>query len=331
VAIWGGAGAAGLVVGVLLGGVLTQALGWEAVFFVNVPLAGAALVLAFALIPADRRPATRRGFDLPGALSVTLGVSLLVLALVRGPADGWGSPAILAAAAAGLLGLGAFAVIERRSSDPLVPPRLVRNRNLALASAIAFLFWATFGSVLYFLTLYFQEVHGYDALETGVAFLLPTAFVVGGSALAGRLVTRCGVRTTMVGALVVGALGALALGLAMDPDASYAALIPGLVLLSIGDGVTFTPMFIAAGTGVADEDQGVASGIASTSTSVGAAVGLALLVLVANAEGLSAAVLVVSGGIAATALVALNIRPDTRRRAELPCPREVSLEPQVWR
>jgi EmrB/QacA subfamily drug resistance transporter len=331
VAVWGGAGAAGLVVGVLLGGVLTQALGWEAVFFVNVPLAGAALLLAFALIPADPQPGTKRGFDLPGALGVTLGVSLLVFALVRGPSDGWGSPGILAAAGAGLLGLGAFAAIERRSRDPLVPPRLVRNSNLALASAIAFLFWATFGSVLYFLTLYLQEVHGYDPLETGVAFLLPTVFVVGGSALAGRLVTRCGVRTTMVGALLVGALGALGLGLAMDADASYAVLIPGLVLLSIGDGVTFTAMFIAAGTGVADDEQGVASGIASTSTSVGAAVGLALLVLVANAEGLSAAVLVVSAGIAATALVALNIRPETRRRAQLPCPREVSLDPHVWR
>jgi EmrB/QacA subfamily drug resistance transporter len=331
VAVWGGAGAAGLVVGVLLGGVLTQALGWEAVFFVNVPLAGAALALAFALISADPKPETRRSFDLPGALSVTLGISLLVFALVRGPSDGWGSAGILAAAAAGLLGLVAFAVIERRSRDPLVPPRLLGNRNLVVASAIAFLFWATFGSVLYFLTLYFQDVHGYDALETGVAFLLPTAFVLAGSALAGRLVTRCGVRTTVVAALVVGALGALALGLAMDPDASYAALIPGLVLLSIGDGVTFTAMFIAAGTGVADEEQGVASGIASTSTSVGAAVGLALLVLVANADGLSAAVLVVAAGIAATALVALNLRPDTRRRPELPCPRGVSLGTQEWR
>jgi hypothetical protein len=121
-----------------------------------------------------------------------------------------------------------------------------------------------------------------------------------------------------------GAVGALALGLAMSPDGSYAALIPGLVLLSVGDGVVFTTMFIAAGTGEADSEQGVASGIASTSTSVGAAVGLAVLVLVANsdteglagdalriasADGLSAAVLVVAAGIAATALIALNLRP----------------------
>ena len=128
----------------------------------------------------------------------------------------------------------------------------------------------------------------------------------------------------------------MALGLAMSPSASYVALIPGLVLISIGDGVVFTAMFIAAGTGVADREQG----IASTSTSVGAAVGLALLVLVATAgtdgltgealrtataDGLSTAVLVVAGGIAAIALVALNLRPGAPARAETPCPRRLAV------
>jgi MFS family permease len=221
-----------------------------------------------------------------------------------------------------------------------VPPRLLANRNLATAVAIAFLFWATFGSVLYFLTLYLQDVRGYDALETGVGFLLPTAVVVAGSALAGRIATRFGLRRTLVGALTIGALGALALGVAMSPNGSYAGLIPGLILLSIGDGVVFTTMFIAAGTGVADREQGIASGIASTSTSVGAAVGLAVLVLVATsgtdgltgeelriatADGLSTAVLVVAAGIAAIALVALNLRPSSTTRAFTPCPRQVAV------
>jgi EmrB/QacA subfamily drug resistance transporter len=337
-AVWGGAGAAGLVIGVLLGGVLTQTLGWEAVFFVNVPLAGIAVLLAFALIDADRERDRGRSFDLPGALSATLGVTLLVFALVQGPNLGWGSPAILASTAASLLLLVAFAFIERLSRDPLLPPRLLANRNLATATVIAFLFWATFGSVLYFLTIYFQDVRGYDALETGVGFLLPTAFVVAGSALAGRLVTRCGLRPTLVAALGVGAVGALALGLAMSPNGSYSTLIPGLILLSSADGVVFTTMFIAAGTGVADREQGVASAIASTSTSVGAAVGLAVLVMVANsgtdglagealrvatADGLSTAVLVVAAGITATALAALNLRPGPRGDAEPPCPRRL--------
>src|SRR5262245_17233055 len=139
-AIWGGAGAAGLVVGVLLGGVLTHVLGWEAVFFVNVPLAFTAVALAFTLIAPDRVRETGRSFDLPGALTATLGVTLLVFALVRGPGSGWGSLVIVASAAAAAALLAAFALIERRSRDPLVPPRLLANRNLATATAVAFLF-----------------------------------------------------------------------------------------------------------------------------------------------------------------------------------------------
>jgi MFS family permease len=331
------------VVGVLLGGVLTQGLGWEAVFFVNVPLASLAAAMAFAVIPTDRGRDTTRRFDMPGALSASAGVTLLVFALVQGPKLGWGSPGILASAAAGLLLLAALVLIERRSRDPLVPPRLLANRNLAIAAAVAFLFMATFGSVLYFLTLYFQEVHGYGPLQTGTGFLLPTAFVLAGSAIAGQLVTRCGLRAALVASLAVGAVGALALGLAMSPDGSYAVLVPGLVLLSIGDGLVFTTMFIVAGTGVADREQGVASGIAATSTSLGAAVGLAVLVLVANsgtdglagealrratADGLSTAVLVVGGGIAATALVAMNLRPAPREHGAAPCPRGLSARAQ---
>jgi EmrB/QacA subfamily drug resistance transporter len=338
-AVWGGTGAAGLVVGVLLGGVLTHTLGWEAVFFVNVPLAILALGLSLVVIPADRGVDRGRSFDLPGALAATGGLTLLVFTLVQGPNFGWGSAAVIAAAAGAVLLLGALVVIERNSGDPLVPPRLLTNRNLATASAIAFMFTATFGSVLYFLTLYFQEVHGYSALETGTGFLLPTAIVLAGSALAGQLVTRSGLRRTLVAALGVGAAGALALGLSMSPDGTYAELVPGLVLVSAADGVVFTAMFIAAGTGVADREQGVAAAIATTSTSIGAAVGLALLVVVANAgtdgltgeplrtattDGLSSALLVVAAAIAGTALIALNLRPQARGRAQTPCPRRLA-------
>ena len=336
VAVWGGAGAAGLVIGVLLGGVLTQAFGWEGVFFVNVPLVAIVLVLAFVLIPPDRQRDRSRRFDLRGALSATLGITLVVFSLVQGPSLGWGSAPVIASAIAGVLSLTAFALTERRGRDPLVPPQLLANRNLATAVAIAFLFWATFGSVLYFLTLYFQDVHGYDPLETGLAFLLPTAVVVVSSALAGRVATLCGLRATLVGALAVGAIGAAMLGLGMSADGSYWALVPGLTLMSIGDGTVFTTMFIAAGTGVDDAEQGVASGIASTSTSVGAAVGLALLVMVAaagtdglsgealriaSADGLRTAVLVIAAAILATAVVALGLRPEPRTHAATPCPR----------
>jgi MFS family permease len=333
--IWGGAGAAGLVIGVLLGGLLTRAFGWEAVFLVNVALAGPALLLAFALIPPDRGRERGRQFDLPGALSVTFGVTLIVFALVQGPGLGWLSPGILVSAAAGLLLIGAFAIIERRSHDPLMPPRLLSNRNLITGVVIAFMFMATFGSVLYFLSIYFQEILDYDALQTGAGFLLPTAVVVAGSTLAGQMVTRFGFRGTLVAALAIGAVGAVALGIAISPGGSYSELIPGLVALSIGDGVVFTTMFIAAATGIRDRDQGIASGVASTGSGVGAAVGLAVLVLIATAgldglsgerlriataDGISTALFVVAGGIVLTLLAALTRCPAPSAPAPAPVP-----------
>ncbi|MCX4629225.1 MULTISPECIES: MFS transporter [unclassified Streptomyces] len=333
--IWGGAGAAGLVIGVLLGGFLTQAFGWEAVFLVNVALAGPALLLTFVVIPPDGPRERGRTFDLPGALSVTVGVTLIVFALVQGPALGWLSAGFLGSAAVGLLLIAAFAVIERRSHDPLVPPRLLANPHLVTGVVIAFMFMATFGSVLYFLSLYFQEVLGYDALQTGAGFLVPTAVVVAGSTTAGRLVTRFGLRATLTAALAVGALGAVALGFAIAPDGSYTDLIPGLVALSIGDGIVFTTMFITAATGVPDRDQGTASGIASTGSGVGAAVGLAVLVLIATAglgdlsgerlraataEGISTALFVVAGGIALTFLTALTRCPAPPEPTPTPTP-----------
>ena len=333
--IWGGAGAAGLVIGVLLGGLLTQAFGWEAVFLVIVVLAGPALLLAFVLIPKDGERERGRTFDLPGALSVTLGVTSIVFALVQGPGLGWLSPGILLSAAAGILLLGVFALVERSSSDPLVPPRLLANRNLVAGVVIAFMFMATFGSVLYFLSLYFQEILGYDALQTGAGFLIPTAVVVAGSTTAGQLVTRFGLKPTLLVALTIGAIGAVSLGLALSSDGSYASLIPGLVALSIGDGIVFTAMFIAAGTGVPDRQQGIASGIASTGSGMGAAVGLAILVLVATAgldgltgeqlriataEGIRTTLFVVAGGIVLTLLVAVTRRERPAEVAPPPVP-----------
>ncbi len=321
--VWGGAGAAGLVIGVLLGGALTHTLGWRAVFFVNVPLAGIAIALAFALIGADRARGAGRRFDLPGALSVTAAVTLLVIALVRGPDDGWGSPGIVAAAVAGLLLLGAFAVIERRSTDPLLPLHLLTNRSLNLAMAVAFMFTATFGSLLYFLSVYLQGVWGYDALATGIGFLLPTAMVVSGSVLAGPVVNRIGVRRTLYGALAVGAAGACLLGLALAHDGSYAWLVPGMIAVSLGDGMVYTTMYIAAAMGVADRQHGAASGVVTTGSGIGAAVGLAVLVAIANAgtrgldgealriaagDGIRTAMFVVAGGIVITVLIALAIR-----------------------
>jgi len=316
--VWGGSGAAGLVIGVLLGGVLTRAFGWEAVFFVNVPLTVLGLLVTFSVIEADRAPETKRKFDIPGTLAATGAVTLLVFALVRGPEVGWSSLKIVGAMVAGVFLSGAFIVIERRSLDPLVPAVLMANASLRTAAGIAFMFMATFGSLLYFLSLYFQDVRGYNALETGVAFLLPTTVVVAGSTLAGRLVTYFGLRLTLLMALTMGAAGAITLAFAISPDSTYTALIPGLTAVSAADGIVFTAMFIAAASGVRDDAQGIASGIVSTAAGVGVSVGLAILVVVANdhavsvviqdlqaaeAAGIRKAVFSIGGGIIATSLL----------------------------
>jgi len=321
--IWAGSGAAGLVIGVLLGGALTSAFGWRAVFLVNVPLAGLAVVAALALIDRDPPMERQRSFDLPGAVSVTGAVTLIVLALVEGPGFGWLSPVTIAILISGLLLGLAFIVIENRSPAPLLPFALLRNPSLMLSVITAALFMATFGALLYFLSIFFQDVLRYDALLTGLAFLVPTVIVVLSSTLAGRAATQFGLRTTMIWALATGAIGALAIGFTLSPDVSFLALVPGLILVSIGDGVIFTTMFIAAATGVPDDEQGIASGIVSTASGIGAALGLAVLVLIANqgtegldgealrhamADGISRAAYAIAAGILLMLVILIAFR-----------------------
>lgn len=322
-AVWGTAGGSGMILGSLLGGVLTDAFGWESVFFVNVPLAGLAALLSFSLIAPDAPRAKGRSFDLVGALTSTVGVTAVVYTLVQGPEHGWTSPAVLGSAVAGVVLLAVFVAVELRSADPLLPLRLFRNRNLSVGAAVTFLFMGTFGTLLYFLTVYFQGVHGYDALTTGLAFLVPMVAIAIGSQTAGRLATRYGIRPVLAAALLVGGAGAVVLGLTMAAGASYLALVPGLVVMGLGQGAGYTLMFGAASLGVPGSDQGIASGVASTSQQVGGAVGLALLVAVANAgldglsgealtaattDGLRTAVLIAAAGVMVTALVALGLR-----------------------
>ncbi|WP_433325379.1 MFS transporter [Spirillospora sp. CA-294931] len=330
--IWASAGAGGLVLGSLLGGVLTDAFGWESVFYVNVPLAALALIATFPLLPPDgpRRPGR---FDIPGALTGTGGTTLLVFALVQGPEHGWTSPAVLAAALTGLALLAAFATIERRGTDALMPLRLFTNRNLSAGVVTTFLFTATFVSVTYFFTLYLQEVHRYSPLRTGAAFLIPCAVILAGSAAGGRLMTRHGPRTTLMISLPFGVVGTTLFALALSPDGTYLALLPGLILLSIGQGITFTAMFAAASTGVPAHMQGVASGIASTGQQTGTAVGLAILVAVANSgldghtgaalrhattDGLRTAVLAAAAGMVLMIIVARAFQTGSPAAAPAP-------------
>ncbi|MET7644199.1 MFS transporter [Streptomyces sp. NPDC005426] len=314
--VWGAAGGSGLVVGALLGGVLTQLLGWRSVLYVNVPPALIAGVAAFRLMAPDTARRAGRRIDLPGALTSTLGVTALVVALVQGPDSGWLSATVVLSAAAGGTLLAAFVVIEARTHDPLMPLRLLRGRGLRTGMAVTFLFMATIGSLAYFLTVYFQSVLGYDALHTGLAYLVPMLAITAGSLLAGRISARLGTRTAMTGALASGAAGTAMVALAMSADGTYAVLVPGFLILGLGQGAGYTLMFGAASAGIAGHEQGIASGMASTAQQVGGAVGLAVLVGVAGlgehtsaaatVDGTRTALFAATAGIALTAAVALG-------------------------
>ncbi|GHE74515.1 MFS transporter [Streptomyces griseoaurantiacus] len=284
-AVWGAAGAGGLCFGSLLGGVLVEAFGWPSVFFVNVPIAAALAWAGGRLFPADGPPTGTRRYDVTGALAATGGITLLVFLLVNAPEAGWDSPSALlcAALAVGLLTI--FALVETRVPDPLVPARLFAHRGLLTAMAVTALYSATFSSLPYFLTLYFQNVRGYGAFATGLAFLVPAVVTALGTQAGERAVARVGVRRMLVGGMALGAAGAAALGLALTGDGSYVLLLPGIVLLGLGQGAAWTGMWIVAASGIAAEDQGVASGMASTTLQVGGAVGLGLLVALSSGVG----------------------------------------------
>jgi MFS family permease len=321
-AVWSACGASGLCLGSLLGGLLTDAFGWTSVFYVNVPLAAAAALAALVLVPRDAVRERGRAFDLPGALSVTAGVTLLVFALAQGPEAGWVAPEVLVSAVLAVVLLLVFWVVEGRGRDPLMPPRLFVHRSLSTAMAIAFVFGATYSTVPYFLTVFLQTVHGYDALQTGLAFLVPAVLIAAGTQISGRLAGRVDMRVLLVLGMAVGIAGTGLLAAGMAYDGSYLALLPGIALYGLGQGTTWTGMWIAAASGVAPGEQGVASAMTSTAMQVGTAVGLAVLVAVAggahSADGLRLAVLLAAAGLVIGVLAAFALRPQPA--AAVPAP-----------
>lgn len=329
-AVWGGAGASGLTLGSLAGGFLTGAFGWSSVFYVNVLLAGIAIIAAFAIIPRDPKRHQHRNFDLPGVLTVTAGATLLVFTLVQGPEYGWGSPAIIASAALAAIFIIAFALIEAKSADPLMPLRLFRNRSLVAGMTITFLFMGTFGALPYFLTVLLQTVHGFTALQTGLAFLVPSIAIAAGTQLGERLATRFSTRSTLVGGMIVGAAGTALMVLGASADSSYAAIVPGLIISGVGQGIVWTAMWIAAASGVAHDEQGVASGMACTTLNIGNAIGMATLIAIANshvggltgdalkaaiADGIQVAFWLAAAGIFVSLLAAFALPGKAKQRA----------------
>ena len=276
-AVWGSAGAGGLSLGVLAGGVLTSVFGWQAVFFVNVPITAALVALAPLFLPHGSPAPRPRHFDIRGAVLVTLGALAIVDAFVQAPTLGWTSARTLVGAAAGLVLLGVFVAVEVRARFPLMPVRLLRVRTVAGGSLVAAAFMSSFGLQLFFLTLYLQQVLGQDPLIAGLTFLPLVLTVVIGNQIGGRLVERWGIHRTLAAGMAFGAVG-VALYVLLPPTGSMAVLLPGMLVAGLGQGVAFTTLFLAAGTGVSAGEQGVASAIASTSQQLGGSVGLAAMV-----------------------------------------------------
>jgi EmrB/QacA subfamily drug resistance transporter len=274
--VWGAVAGAGGAVGVLLGGILTDSLGWEWVLFVNVPIGLAAVAIAPSLL-AESRGQEREGFDVAGALAVTAGLALFIYTIVETVNEGWTSARTLVGFAIAALLLGAFLVREATARQPLVRLGIFRNRTLSASNAVGLLTGASLFSMFFFISLYLQRVLGYSALEAGFAYLplALTIFLSAGGA--SQLVERWGVRPVLVSGLLFVAAG-LTLFSQVSADGSFLGdvLAPSL-LVAVGLGFSFVPVTIAAVAGVRSQEAGLASGLINTSQQVGGALGLAVL------------------------------------------------------
>jgi EmrB/QacA subfamily drug resistance transporter len=281
--VWSATAAAGAAGGILAGGVLTDLLDWRWVLFVNVPIGAVLQVATFVGVGAQRPAApSRRNLDLAGAATITGGLAALVYAIAGTDTHPWGSTHTLLTLAAAAVLLAAFVLVEARfATNPLMPLAVFRRRSLSAANGIALTVGVTVFGVYYFLSLYFQQVHGYSPLQTGLAILPVGTATLIGALVAGRLVHRIGVRRQLVLAPLLTGAGLLWLS-RCSVDSGYAGGILGpLVLIGTGISLTFVPMTLAATVGVPAEQAGLASGLINTSRQIGGALGLAALVSVA--------------------------------------------------
>jgi EmrB/QacA subfamily drug resistance transporter len=275
--VWGAIAAGGAAFGLLLGGILVDTLSWEWIFFVNVPVGIVAALLSARRIRESRAEGGAGSFDVLGAVLVTAGLIVLVYAIVKAQAFGWGSTRTLGLAAVAVALLVAFVVAERRIAGPLVRLDIFRIRSLSVANFVLLLVAGGLFAMFFFATLYVQEILGFSPLKAGFAFLPVTAGIVAGSGTAQLLVRKVGVRANTIGGMACAAIGLFLLS-GVPADGSYASdLLPGLLLMAFGMGNTFVPITLIATTNVEARDAGLASGLFNTSQQVGGALGLAIL------------------------------------------------------
>ncbi|WP_157987584.1 MFS transporter [Jiangella endophytica] len=309
-AVWGVAGASGALAGGGAGGVLTSVFGWQSVFGVMVPLTVAAALAAPRLLAADAvRHVRLSGIDVPGAVTATAGSLLVVFGLVSGPEAGWTSARAGGAVLAGVALIGVFLLIEARTRTPLLPLRLLRHRTLVAATALIFVLMGPVTGLHYLYTTYLQDVLGYGALAAGLGFLPQSALAMAGSwLLLPVLLRRWGTRMTLVAGTAGVAVSIVAVVAGMSGDGTYWALLPGLLLFGLFAGTAYPAVFAAVGSEVDAGEQGVASALGSTAQQVGGAMGLAVLVAVANAgEGSGPATDAVVDGLQRAGMVAAAV------------------------
>jgi EmrB/QacA subfamily drug resistance transporter len=318
-AVWGAIGGAGAAAGVLIGGVLTSALSWEWVFFVNVPIGLATAALLPRLVPAAAPDVPDRRLDVPGAVALVAGLVALVYAVQGTSTHGWGSARTLGLLAGGVVLLAAFAAIERAVARPLVPPATWRVRSLVASAAVMVGSMGLLGGTFFLNSLYMQRVLDASALETGLAFLPLTVAIGLAAHAATRLLPLLGSRVLVVIGLVLVAGGALVLAAAPE-DASYGTdLLPGFLVIAAGVGLVFACLPVTAMAHVGHDQAGLASGLMFTAHEIGAATGVAALsTIAASSDGLAAGygdgytvAAIVAAALAIIALVALPaVRPE---------------------
>jgi EmrB/QacA subfamily drug resistance transporter len=279
--VWGAVGGFGAAAGVLLGGILTDLLSWEWIFFVNVPVGAAALVLTPFLL-GESRDATVRSFDVLGALLVTSGLSVLVYAITQAGEDGWLATSTIAFAATSLALLAGFVGWELRHPEPLMRFGIFRTKTVTGANVTGFIMGTAMFSMFLMLTLYMQQVLGFSAMRTGVAYLAVAGTAIVWSAVAAQLVTRVGIKPVLLTGM-----SALTAGLVYFTQVSVGGsylgdLLPGFLLVGLGIGFSFVPISIAALAGVRAAEAGLASGLINTSQQIGGALGIAALSTIAT-------------------------------------------------
>jgi EmrB/QacA subfamily drug resistance transporter len=286
--VWAAIAIGGSAVGLVVGGALTQLLSWPWIFFINIPVGVAVLVLSLRYLPESRDEEAHRSFDIAGAVSITAGLMTLVYAIVQAGEHGWTSARTLGLFLLAAVLHVAFVVIERRSKAPLVRLSIFAVRSLRAANVSMFLVASGLFAMFFFNTLYIQRVLGYGPLEAGLAFLPFTAGIMVSAGFASKFTPRLGVRPVAIGGMLVTIAG-MGLLTRISVDGSYASdVLPALVLTALGLGAVFVPLTLVATTGLENEDQGLASGIFNTSQQIGGALGLAILASLAASKTASA-------------------------------------------